>query len=528
MTQTMVTYAKLARLDDIGGSDYSKPWLTSALVNLLALGLFLIVIRPFFSGHSWMLYEQDDFFYYLKVAQNLAQGHGSTFNGIVQTNGYHPLWMMLLVMLSWLTTNPTCILAFLAASIFIAGLATYFLFLRLLGEACISNPTRIALAICITLYSVKIYYYCMETTLAVPLVLAAILLIKQDQYWRRGMRQSAVLGLLLSAMVLSRLDTLLLAGILFLLMLAHPRIREGIHAKQLLGATAGLTPLIAYFLSNHFLFHTWLPISGMAKQLKFNHLPTMEAWKSLAFVTPGNVSCLAVILLGIALLPVLFKRLKPTEQVIYPVVLVFPFLYIFILSCLSDWRLWGWYLYVLRPALCIGVLLLCLLPPVGRFLSKTTVTVLLLLFVFGCLFFSKWPIQDQEIYQTAVDLQNFAASHPGTYAMGDRAGKIAYLLPDPVIQLEGLVMDRSFLGYIKRQSPLRPVLKHYGVRYYIATSRTPLTGCFHSVEPAEAGPNSSRMEGTFCRKPVATYMSSGIQTLVFDLDPGSRTEPWGK
>ena len=28
--------------------------------------------------------------YYLKVAQNLAHGHGSTFNGLVRTNGYQP------------------------------------------------------------------------------------------------------------------------------------------------------------------------------------------------------------------------------------------------------------------------------------------------------------------------------------------------------------------------------------------------------------------------------------------------------
>ena len=39
----------------------------------------------------------DDSFYYLQVARNLAAGLGSTFDGVEATNGYHPLWMMLLV-----------------------------------------------------------------------------------------------------------------------------------------------------------------------------------------------------------------------------------------------------------------------------------------------------------------------------------------------------------------------------------------------------------------------------------------------
>jgi hypothetical protein len=39
----------------------------------------------------------DDAFYYLRIAQHIAAGDGSTFDGINRTNGYHPLWMLLLV-----------------------------------------------------------------------------------------------------------------------------------------------------------------------------------------------------------------------------------------------------------------------------------------------------------------------------------------------------------------------------------------------------------------------------------------------
>lgn len=36
----------------------------------------------------------DDAFYYLGIGRNIAEGAGSTFDGINTTNGYHPLWML--------------------------------------------------------------------------------------------------------------------------------------------------------------------------------------------------------------------------------------------------------------------------------------------------------------------------------------------------------------------------------------------------------------------------------------------------
>ncbi len=44
----------------------------------------------------------DDAFYYFRIARNSIQGFGSTFDGINFTNGYHPLWMtILLPIFSW-------------------------------------------------------------------------------------------------------------------------------------------------------------------------------------------------------------------------------------------------------------------------------------------------------------------------------------------------------------------------------------------------------------------------------------------
>ncbi len=49
---------------------------------------------------------EDDAFYYLGVARSIAEGHGSTFAGSIVTNGYHPLWMVLLVPVTAIVQDP--------------------------------------------------------------------------------------------------------------------------------------------------------------------------------------------------------------------------------------------------------------------------------------------------------------------------------------------------------------------------------------------------------------------------------------
>ena len=42
-------------------------------------------------------FSSDDVFYYFKVAQNVAEGYGFSFDGINLTNGFHPLWMAICI-----------------------------------------------------------------------------------------------------------------------------------------------------------------------------------------------------------------------------------------------------------------------------------------------------------------------------------------------------------------------------------------------------------------------------------------------
>jgi hypothetical protein len=122
------------------------------------------------------------------------------------------------------------------------------------------------------------------------------------------------------------------------------------------------------------------------------------------------------------------------------------------------------------------------------------------------------------VYLVSADIARFSQAHPGVYAMGDAAGMPGYLSAQPLVQLEGLVMDRHFLEQIRGERNLREVLKDYGVRYYVTIAASPQNGCYVSDEPAHAGPDSPRMHGTFCTAPVATFRHDAAVAEVFKLD----------
>ena len=63
----------------------------------LGAGLAWLAVVLFWSDAPFAL-TFDDAFYYFGIARNVAHGHGSTFDGINPTNGYHPLWQAICVL----------------------------------------------------------------------------------------------------------------------------------------------------------------------------------------------------------------------------------------------------------------------------------------------------------------------------------------------------------------------------------------------------------------------------------------------
>jgi hypothetical protein len=216
--------------------DWVSVGITVAVVVFAGYASF----RPLFSGTPWMLFFEDDFFYYLKVAQNLAHGGGSTFNGIVPTNGCHPLWFLMLTRLSLITTRPQVILGFVGAILFVSAVAIYLLTRLLLTCYGVTLVLASGLAAYATSYCMRILFGGMEVVLTVPLVLVVVLMARSPTLFDLGWRGFCWLGLACSAMILSRLDTALLATMILIAVLANSELRKRLTPAAVGGLRLGL------------------------------------------------------------------------------------------------------------------------------------------------------------------------------------------------------------------------------------------------------------------------------------------------
>jgi hypothetical protein len=341
---------------------------------------------------------------------------------------------------------------------------------------------------------------------------------------RQTYSEALVSGLLASAVVLSRIDTCLVIAAYGALTLIRPSGSRRTAATQILWFTAGLLPVAMYIAINQIEFGTILPISGVVKNLKSTWFPSTSTVAALSlprlvnivFTWPSLTLC-ALYLLGVS--P---AGDEPRNQRrVQLCVALHPFIFYGVLSFSSDWPMWWiWYLYPLVPVW-------ALLGPtlIVRWLPLTHSATLWLAAAVACgslvILLDRVETNRSALFalQRAFQLREFAAAHPGRYGIGDAAGMGSYLMPTPVLQLEGLVGDMAYVERIRHQEPLLQALRELGVDYYVTVRPQRDGDCYDVREPAQAGPHSPAMRAHLCMQPVADIRPAGDphHALIFDL-----------
>ena len=156
---------------------------------------------------------QDDYFYYAIVADKLVTLGKLTYDGTTITNGFHPLWSIVILALRIVFGRfGTPYYAALTLVFFLALCATYELsrrFARALGA---TPAAAAAIAVAYSLCSARLFTMGMECDLGVPLLLW--LFIEAARNVQLTPRRAAKLGLLASLAILARLDIGLVVGML--------------------------------------------------------------------------------------------------------------------------------------------------------------------------------------------------------------------------------------------------------------------------------------------------------------------------
>lgn len=195
------------------------PWFETILI-VVVMSMSLYAALSDAQNLSWRWFTRDDAYYYFKVAQNISEGHGSTFDGINRTNGYHPLWMLICIPIFALA-RLDLILPLRILLLVMSGLsvATAILLYRLIGRIFVPAIGAIAALFWVFSHDVLVILYQngLESGIAAFFVVLLVYkLYDLEMSWRRNdvsRRQIAVLAVIAILAMFSRLDLVFLAGL---------------------------------------------------------------------------------------------------------------------------------------------------------------------------------------------------------------------------------------------------------------------------------------------------------------------------
>ncbi len=90
-----------------GGFPRRASRIAASTIDVVALlcSLGMISLLFFDPLYTILSVSSDDAFYYYEIASNIVAGYGSTFDQTAPTNGYHPLWMLILLPVFWLQSS---------------------------------------------------------------------------------------------------------------------------------------------------------------------------------------------------------------------------------------------------------------------------------------------------------------------------------------------------------------------------------------------------------------------------------------
>jgi uncharacterized membrane protein YiaA len=463
------------------------PYLSLFLILLaLAWGIFLLT-QP---TETLLGFTEDDGFYYLKIAQNISRGDGPSLDGVNLTNGFHPLWQIILVPIARLSgDNPQLMLRIVFALQLLLLALSIFCVARFAQKTWGGLSAGIAGVVFLLPRALSFFFSMMEPGLLLFLCSAYLLWGERHAenlfQPQRPVWQDFESGVFLALIFLARLDAGLV-GLCYFVILLVRWIASGCNsparflAKCALVAAPVLILVFPYLLYNHVYFGHLLTISSAIKHQ--NIIPWSEKGE---FVTDLPEYFLAAVGIALWLIYQLLRKLGhpyPTKagnsQVSY-----FPFIILFTLTGLlryldglffTDLQLnnMGYALLLLPSALLLamfGEMLQRLGRRFGRKIWGFLASALLLIIILGLSFWGNLrALQNCPLYWYSRSYQAalWADQHlPDNAVIGmSDAGIFAYFCERRVVNLDGLVNDYEYQD-ILRAGKFGEYLQNQGINY---------------------------------------------------------------
>ncbi len=239
------------------------------LIGLLAAIAKLVLV---WSGLTEKSLLCDDAYYYFTIASNLASGLGPTFDGLTATNGFHPLWQVLLIPIFqdvpahlWFPVRVA-----LTLTVFF-DLISGWLILRIVRQ---TVKEHLAAGAAIMWYlmapTALLGLRGMESSLSTMLLLVLVAFIsnRQASIGAGNYRVALYAGLILGLCGLARTDNLPTGGLALtsVLWLATGPAGPGRRFRSLVVASlAALMVVLPWFIWNLIEFQSLVQVSGQVK-----------------------------------------------------------------------------------------------------------------------------------------------------------------------------------------------------------------------------------------------------------------------
>jgi hypothetical protein len=421
----------------------------------------------------------DDASYFMTTARNIAAGRGMSFDGIHPTNGFHPLWLLLLAALFLLHGTPELMLRLV---VLLQGvlLAAAFLLLYRAHARMFSARTALVSAI---LFVFLVAMQClngMESALFTLLLMALYsygLAISQRPV---SPKQALLFGVMLGLVVLSRLDMLfigLAALICCVPYVLERRTRSRTLAAIVMAALGGCAVVTPYLLFNYTQSGTIMPISG---ELKSSFPSVALSRDTMASIDPRFYACAALAAAWLLWRMLRTAKLPPppgdryyllsTSALAWAVLLHFAHTLLFM-----KWGVFAWHFVLYRlfaVLLCAGIVesmlrtKLALSKP-GLWLYWPTLTVLLVLASVKEYAADWYPLNGSwhaAVYHAALWAREHTDEH-AIFAMSD-SGHFAFFSCRRVINLDGLANNMEYQRAIADRR-VNQYLRDNQVRYLV-------------------------------------------------------------
>jgi hypothetical protein len=498
-----------------GGSADLTETVGSLLQAMLPCVLFVAVICLRLAiqyRQAGVLRLEDDAYYYTLVAQHIATTGISTFDEQTLTNGYHPLWLLLLVAQDVILGSSVAIAITIEVLLTTVGL---WFFLRSFRTVSVLFYAAFAAA-----YSVLIWPMTAKGMEVSLLVFLLGLFTRVSVEHLGGKDRTLALSVLAILCIGARLDAAVF--ILPTLILVLGSVRRVLWSMTLISIAGAL-----YAGINLWLFGLPFPVSGAVKslgglQLNRALLDQMGAYWDGA----GAVKSTFSFLNSFVGRPILFFVLVGAATFVsrrgwksQPFCLGFLAgfaLFELKLVAFSSWVVWPWYAF---PVV-IG------LTALSHLIDDVIVTTMIRLsprwdavaagvVALGLVGLEmRKGVTEPMLSFEPINLAGITAFGPifagDRVAMGDRAGSFAGHYTGPLTQLEGLVNDRAYFEALRNHADIRPLLCARGVRYFLAYQRD--LGAYDKVSVPVL-----RSEVTNFLGPVLTFKASDEIGRVFDL-----------